>query len=119
MGSMSRRKGAVAELEVRDLLRARGYDSHRTAPLQAAQDSPHEDVDGLPGFFLEVRRREAVRPLEWLTETEERCPKGKTPLLVYRRSRTPWTVSLRLDHFLDLLEDRRNAADLLQDAELD
>lgn len=101
-GRSARAKGAGAEREVVDILVQHGYDAHRTPHSGALVWMPG-DVTGVPGIFIEVKRCEQVRIDEW-SEKAELQADGKVPVVVYRRSRQPWRVVLRLEDFLELME---------------
>lgn len=102
MGRASRNKGAAGEREVVKILRERGYNAQRTFS-QIAGD--REDVLGIPGYAIEVKRTETL-PL-WASLAQARVAAeatDSTPLLIFRRSRTEWHVALPLSDLLDLLE---------------
>jgi hypothetical protein len=103
---MSRTKGKVGELEVCRILRDHGLPAQRTAPLQAATATSDADVLSLPGYFLEVRRRERVSIVQWSREAEAAAPTGDAPVVLYRPSREPWRASLLLADLIPLLQLR-------------
>lgn len=100
-GRSSRTKGAAAEREVRDILREAGYACERT-PYSGALAWLPGDLTGTP-WFVEVKRCEALRIPEWSAKAEEQA-EGKPALVIFRRSREPWRVCLRLSDFLKLME---------------
>jgi Holliday junction resolvase len=100
-GRASRAKGANAEREVVALLREAGWDVHRS-PLSGALEWHPGDVDGFP-YFVEVKRCETLRIPEWCAKAEEQAG-GEPALLVFRRSREPWRVCMRLSDFLGMME---------------
>jgi Holliday junction resolvase len=101
-GRASRVKGAAAEREVVAILQEAGYQVHRT-PHSGALEWLKGDVTGFPGCHIEVKRQEALRVSEWCAKAEADA-EGKPALLVFRRSREPWRVCIRLDDFLHLME---------------
>ena len=101
-GRASRQKGAGAEREIVEILKAHGYDVHRT-PHSGALEWLKGDICGLDDFHIEVKRQEKTCIDAWCEQAESQA-EGKTALLFYRRSRQPWRVVLRLDDFLRLLE---------------
>lgn len=104
-GAMSRRKGANAEREIVQILRAHGFDAQRTAVLQAAVGSTDPDVRfSVEGFFIEAKRQERVEIDKWCAQAELASKPTDTPCVVWRRSRQPWRVALPLDDFLDLVK---------------
>jgi len=92
----SRRKGAGGEREVRDVLRSHNIEARRDGRLD-------EDLDhGLVGYHLEVKRRERYEIDSWLAQAE-RDAGDRIPVVVFRKSREPWRVILRLDDWLESL----------------
>lgn len=91
----SRRKGADAEREFRDVLRSHGFFAERDGRLDA--DLAHD----VPGVHFEVKRRERLEINEWISQAE-RDAGGKTPVVAFRRSRQPWRVIVPADEYLRL-----------------
>lgn len=100
-GRASKVKGANGEREVVAALREAGYDAHRT-PHSGALGWMPGDAIGTP-WFIEVKRCETLRIPEWCRKAEEQAG-DSTALVVFRRSHEPWRVVLRLDEFLQLVE---------------
>lgn len=106
MGRSSRTKGASGEREVAAILRTYGYEGKRTAQLQTYAANDAADVAGLPGHHIEVKRQERVCMDEWCQQAERDAEKtGTIPVVIWRRSRQPWRVTLPLAKYLELLED--------------
>lgn len=101
-GRAARAKGAGAEREIVGILQEHGYDAHRTPHSGALVWMPG-DISGVPGQFWEVKRQERVSVDEWCEKAELQAD-GKIPVVVYRKSRSPWRVVLRLEDFLELME---------------
>jgi hypothetical protein len=57
MGAKSRRKGAAAEREVVNILRAAGLEAERRAPMQASIDAEDPDVFAPAIGRVEIKRR--------------------------------------------------------------
>lgn len=106
MGRKSRRKGARGENEVANILRTRGWDASRNRIGVTVQDIVHD----IPGVHLEVKRAEKIQLQAWLRQAEDDAREGDHPAVVFRRSRDPWRVVIRFDHFLDLLDGLRPGA---------
>lgn len=104
MGAMSRRKGKTGELEIVNLLKDRGLNAQRTAPLQAAGGTTDADVLGVEGCHLEVKRCERVEIDKWCAQVELATRPSDIPCVVWRRSRQRWRVALPLEDFLDLVK---------------
>ena len=77
----------------------------RRTPLSGGMDWKG-DIQGWPGFHVEVKRQERLSIPAWVKQSEDDCPEDCVPLVVYRSSREPWRVVLKLDDLLDLLEDK-------------
>lgn len=97
----SRAKGGRGEREIVEILNAHGYDTHRS-PHSGALEWARGDIVGAP-WHIEVKFVEAARIWDWCKQAEEQAGK-KIPLVMFRRSREPWRVCLRLGDFLKLME---------------
>lgn len=103
-GAMARRKGAVAEREIVQILRDHGFQSRRTASMQAQIGAPEADVTfNVEGFHLEVKRQETVAIDKWCAQAAIAAKPTDTPCVIWRKSRQPWRVALPLDDFLELV----------------
>jgi len=99
----SRNKGRSAEREVELAFQRRGVPTDRNL-------SGRKQVAGdiaTSGLAVEVRRRERIDIARWCADHEAETPEHLTPIVVWRKSREPWRVSLTLDDFLDLLGEAR------------
>lgn len=103
MGRSQRVKGAVGEREVVNILKKRGYLDARRVPNSGGLHEKGDIADSIDGFHLEVKRQEVIKILEWCRQSESEA-EGRTPLVIFRRSRDKWRVTLPLSDFLDLLE---------------
>lgn len=104
MGRSQRVKGATAEREVAKIFRENGFDSQRTAPLQPNKAHQAADINGVPGYHLEIKRQETIKIGEWTAQAEDEAPKGITPIVIYRKSHQPWRVVIKLEDFITLLK---------------
>jgi len=93
----SRAKGSAAEREVVAILQEHGYDVHRT-PLSGALEWMPGDITGMP-YCIEVKRCEQVRLSDWIKQAKEQA-NGKPWLLIHRRSRQEWLVTMSLEQWL-------------------
>ena len=100
-GKRSRNKGANGEVELVNLLKAKGIQAQRTAPLQAGRESTDADVLAFDGIYLEVKRRERLEMESWCKEAESQAGE-RIPVIAWRRNNQPWRVSLLLTDFLEL-----------------
>ena len=102
----SRRKGKNGELEVAKILREHGYDARRGQQYKGGGDSP--DVIGIPGFHLEVKRVEQLRLKSAIDQSKRDAADGEVPVVVHRKSREPWFVTLSFEDFLNIISDARH-----------
>lgn len=101
MGKAQRNKGAAAEREVAAIINDRlGTDLRRT-PLSGGM-TWKGDIRGWDGMHVEVKRQERLSIPAWVKQAEDDCPEGDIPLVVFRQSREPWRVVIRLDDLLGL-----------------
>ncbi|RYY56234.1 MAG: hypothetical protein EOO24_62900 [Comamonadaceae bacterium] len=89
MSAASRRKGAVAERELCKLLADElGIEVRRNVDQARAGGA---DCLMVPGFAIEVKRREMLaRPTWWKQAVEQGIKAGAEPVVFYRQSRQPW-----------------------------
>lgn len=89
MSALSRRKGARAENELCKLLSDElGIEVKRN--VDQARNGGADCLE-LPGFAVEIKRREALsRPAWWAQAVEQGRRVGAEPIVWYRRSREPW-----------------------------
>ncbi len=100
MGRMSRTKGKVAERAVAELARANGFpNAKRTGDAQQVAG----DIAGMPGLYVEVRRRETLNLPAWIREVEAEHPRGTLPLIAFRRSAEPWYGAVPLGSLFQVL----------------
>lgn len=102
----SRRKGAVGEREIAQYLREHGFtDAKRGVQYKGSPDSP--DVTGLTGFHIEVKRVERLNIYEAMEQSIRDAGKD-IPLVMHRRDRDYWKVTMRLDDFMKLIKEVRD-----------
>lgn len=63
------------------------------------------DINGLPGWTLEVKRYSEVKPADmerfWLQTTEQARNDHGRPALAYRQDRRDWRVVIRMEDMCD------------------
>jgi hypothetical protein len=81
---MQRNKGRAGEQEVARILRDQlGVDITRAWQRQAAR-TRNSDLDGLPGWAVEVKRAKVWRNDWWVQTLAQADQEGSTPVLLYR-----------------------------------
>ena len=98
-GKSSQAKGRRAELELAAVLRGYGFSAE---PGRALNYGTEADVVGLPGLHLEVKRHERLELPAWIRQAEEDARRfgDGAPVVIFRQSRQPWRVCMRLDDFM-------------------
>ncbi len=109
MSARSRRKGARGELEILELLHARGWPrAHRNFGSGSAGGG--DVTDGPAGVVLEVKRHAGRLDLPAaIRQAEAACGPHDLPVVAHRRDGERWRASLPLDELLALLELRERA----------
>lgn len=107
IGRSSKRKGKIGELEVANLLKAAGYNTHRSVQYCGATgDAPDVVVEGLP-LHIEVKRVERLnlkQAYQQAVHDSKANGNNEIPVVFHRRSRQPWMVMLSADDFLTLIK---------------
>lgn len=102
MAINSRLKGRRGEQQLAAFLRERGYGDARRG-RQYSGDPSAPDVLGLDGFHIECKHVEKLNIHEAYAQACADCGLN-IPLVVHRRSRGEWMVTLTFDKFLTLIK---------------
>lgn len=100
-GRRSRNKGANAERELRDVLKTYGVETNRTP--NSGGLFLKGDLQGFDGWCVEAKRQERLNIHAALAQVEGDREPDERGFVAFRRSREPWHVALRLDHFMEAL----------------
>lgn len=98
----SRAKGAAAERELANYLKAKGIAARRGQQFSGSPDSPDVVAD-IPGWHIECKRVENFSLYPALAQANRDKPKGHRPVVVHRRNGQKWVAIIELDHFIDLI----------------
>lgn len=98
----SREKGAVGERELAGILKKYGYDCRRGQ--QYCGINGDADVIGIPGLHIECKRVEKLNIDDALEQSIRDAKDGELPVVMHRKNRKPWKVTLELDSFMILLD---------------
>ena len=101
----SRAKGKAGELELAHELVKYGYDTRRGQQFCGANGDA--DVVGVPGLHLEVKRVEKLDYYKAYEQSERDANDGETPVVVHRKNRKRWLVTLSLEDFMKIWGDRK------------
>lgn len=98
----SREKGAAGERELAGILKKYGYDCRRGQ--QYCGINGDADVIGIPGLHIECKRVEKLNIDDALEQSIRDAKDGEMPVVMHRKNRKPWKVTLELDNFMILLD---------------
>lgn len=105
----SRDKGKRGELEAAAFLRGMGFEGARRTGQFAGYTGEADDVTGVEGLHLEIKRCEQIRILDWIRQAERDSKlRGTIPVVMFRRSREPWYVCLPAADFFRLYKGETN-----------
>lgn len=98
----SRRKGKVGELELSHILNKAGFKTRRSQ--QYAGINNDADIVGIDGIHIECKRVENLNLDKALSQAIRDKKDDEMPIVVHRKNRTVWKVTLLLSDFIDLLK---------------
>ena len=102
----SRNKGKVGEREIAKYLREHGFtDARRGVQYKGGSDSP--DVLGMTGFHIEVKRVERLDLHAAMEQSIRDSAADEIPVVMHRRNKDYWKITMRLDDFMEVLNERR------------
>jgi len=110
MSKNSRNKGAAGEREFAKLCREQGYDCRRGQQFSGIEG---EDVVGLPGIHIEVKRVEALNVGSAMEQSARDC-QGKIPIVAHRKNGKPWLVTMLAGDWFGLFREYESGK-LVQD----
>lgn len=110
----SRNKGKRGEIELAHELASLGYPCRRGQ--QFSGKNGDADVVGLPGIHLEVKRVEQLNIEKAMQQSRddgfaESLKDGRPliPVVMHRRNRKKWLVTLDLDDFMEMYDKWQEA----------
>lgn len=98
----SRQKGARGERELAEKLREYGYEVRRGQQYSGANGDA--DVVGVPGLHIECKRVEKLNLDDALSQSVRDARDGEIPVVMHRKNRTEWKVTMLLDDFMRIWE---------------
>lgn len=98
----SKAKGAAGERELAKVLRGYGYECRRGQQFCGANGDA--DVVGLDGLHIECKRVQALNFDKAYAQAVSDAREGEMPVVMHRKDRKPWMVSLALDDFMKLYD---------------
>lgn len=102
MSINSKRKGSIGELELSHELNKYGFATRRGQ--QYCGSNGDADVVGLPNIHIECKRVENLNIDKALNQAMSDCRGTDIPVVMHRKNRTNWKVTLRLEDFMQLYQ---------------
>lgn len=97
----SRQKGARGERELANLLKEHGYNTRRGQQYCGANGDA--DVVGIPDIHIEAKRVEHLNLEAAMKQSVHDAREGETPVVMHRKNRCEWLVTMRLPDFMALI----------------
>jgi len=101
MSKNSRNKGKTGEREFAKLCRDHGYDCRRGQQFSGIEG---EDVVGLPGVHIEVKRVEALNVGLAMEQSVRDC-QGKVPIVAHRKNGKSWLVTMLAEDWFEVVKN--------------
>lgn len=106
MSRMSRTKGKTGELEIVHMIQDAGWKQARRTHDGREQALRGDIANGPQTIHFEVKRTEKTQIWSWWEQAEHDHAETDTPVVVFRRSRSPWLAVIEFDELLALLKLR-------------
>ena len=105
----SKKKGSAGERELASILTAEGFPAHRNDQMHiGGKGNPDIDAEGLEALHIEVKRVERLNIAEAMRQAE-RDAVNRVPVVVHRRNREPWQITLHLTDFLKIWREHHES----------
>lgn len=105
----SKQKGKKGELELAHYLTDRGFTARRGQQFKGTPDSPDIICESLYKFHIECKRVEKLNIDLAMHQAINDKGEDQVPIVMHRKNREDWKVTMLLDDFLDLLKEKQNA----------
>lgn len=102
----SRAKGAAGERELAHELEKYGFTARRGQQFCGANGDA--DVVGVPGLHIECKRVERLNLEEAMEQSRRDAREGEKPVVMHRKNRKPWLVTISLEDFMEILKGGQN-----------
>ena len=101
----SREKGKRSELQLAQFLREHGYNARRGQQYSGA--TGEADVIGLDGIHIECKHVEHLNLDAALAQSVRDARAGETPVVIHRKNRQSWRITMYLEDFLKFYEGEK------------
>lgn len=100
----SRQKGKVGELELAKYLKDKGLVARRGQQYSGSPDSPDVICEDWKNIHIEVKRVEQLNIEKALQQSTKDSGTDQIPIVVHRKNREKWKVTMWLDDYIDLMK---------------
>lgn len=98
----SRRKGAEGERSLAKFLREAGYEDAKRSVQYCGANGDADVIGALPGIHIECKRVERLNLDTALEQSARDARAGEIPVVVHRKNRQEWRITLKLADFLKI-----------------
>ena len=109
MAVNSKRKGAAGERELAHKLNEYGFETRRSVQYNGKADDGKADLVNLPGIHIECKRVEKLNVSNAMTQAINDAKDGELPTVFHRKNREGWLVTMRLDDWMELYKEYKEA----------
>lgn len=102
----SKQKGKKGELEVANYLKEKGLTARRGQQYQGSPDSPDVICEEWPNIHIEVKRDERLNIEKAMQQSTGDSNDTSIPIVIHRKNREKWKVTMWLDDFINMNEDK-------------
>lgn len=105
----SRAKGARAERELANKLKEYGYECRRGQQYSGANGDA--DVVGLDGIHIECKAVERLNIHDAMKQSKDDAREGEVPVVMHKKNHKPWLVTMGLNDFMKLYQEKVRTSD--------
>ena len=96
------RKGRNGEREFAMFCREQGYDCRRGQQYSGIEG---EDIVGLPGVHVEVKRTERLSLYDAIAQAGADAGKDKLPIVASRKNNSDWLITMRAEDWFKIYRE--------------
>ena len=98
----SKQKGARGEREFASFCRKQGYDCRRGQQYNGLEG---DDVVGLPGVHVEVKRTERLSLYDALAQAKRDAKPGEIPIVAHRKNHSDWVIIMDAEKWFEMYRE--------------
>lgn len=105
----SKSKGTRGEHEIENILQNYGIRAYRNDQIyKGGKENPdvYAEIAGIP-LHIEVKRCERLNVTEAIHQAERDAAENMLPVVMHRKNREKWLITVRLEDILDILTAKK------------